>query len=104
MIRSTVDVAERASLLEAAKATVAAAKNAGRDLTPEELADVNAKAAAITAIDDRAKAANAQKSAGDLILGLEAFKDDGNGSDKNPTGAKNLGEHFAKHALADAVA
>lgn len=90
--------AQRAALLKAAQDIVSAAAKAGRDLTADEIADIEAKTAEIRELD--VKIADAAKAA-DLIAALGALPDD---EDETPISggksAKSLGDHFVK-AMAD---
>lgn len=87
---------QRAAALKAAQDIVAKAKADSRDLTTEEIAEVEAKSAEVQGLDE--KIATAAKSAS-LIQSIGGMKaDESAPSDESREAAKSLGEHFVKHA------
>lgn len=92
---------QRAATLKAAQEIVDGAKSAGRDMTSEEVADVNKKFAEIDDLDAKIKAADeSQRIAsriGDLA-GAKGVKELGEDV------ATSLGEHFAKSVGAQGFA
>lgn len=85
---------QRAAVLKAAQDIVAAAKDAGRDLTTDEIADIETKTAQVKDLD--AQIERAEKSAGLMAQLGSLGTPDGKGDEDAPA-AKSLGEHFAKH-------
>lgn len=92
--------AKRAAALKAAQDIIAAAKAADRDLTPEEVADIEAKTAEIKSLDAQIEQAAKSAAAMDAVLGMATQDDLG---DEGPVAgrAKSLGEHFVKSVGAE---
>lgn len=83
----------RAAALKAAQDLIEQAKVAGRDLSADEQAEVEAKFAEIDELDKKIEAAAKSDGLMARIAGLG-----GNPGDADDKPAKSLGEHFVKHA------
>lgn len=86
---------KRAAALKAAQDIVAKAKAEDRDLTAEEIADVETKSAEVRDLD--VQITRAEKSSG-LIDSLGRLGSQEGTPDDEPKAAKSLGEHFVKTA------
>ena len=87
---------KRAAALKAAQEIVAKAKAEARDLTAEEITEVETKSAEVTDLD--AQIARATKSAA-LVTAIGGMEpEEKTPSDESRAAAKSLGEHFVKHA------
>lgn len=89
---------QRAATLKAAQDIVAKAKAEDRDLTPEEVSEIETKSAEVVAFDVRIKAADDGQAAIKALAALpvghtDKVADQGDGAEA----AKSLGEHFVKH-------
>ncbi|MGV3564161.1 MAG: phage major capsid protein [Nocardioides sp.] len=89
---------QRAAALSEAQEVVAKAKAENRDLTGDEVAQVEAKTAAVKDLD--VKIAAAAKS-DELMKQLGSIAPEGDEEDRETTTAKSLGEHFVKSVGAD---
>jgi HK97 family phage major capsid protein len=81
------------ALQKAMQAIVDGAKASQRELTDDEITDLEAKAAEATEL--KAKIERAEKSAS-LMSSIGEMKTEGERTDAAPTAAKSLGEHFVK--------
>lgn len=86
---------KRDALLKEARGLAEKAKAEGRDLTDDEIQDINAKGAEIQGLNDRIKNA---KGAEDLLASLGSPVTDQERGEAAGQVAKSLGEHFLKHA------
>lgn len=92
---------QRAAALSAAQDLITGAKAAGRDLTPDETATVEAKFAEVEGFDTQIKAA-ADSDA--LMKRLGSYGDVAGDGDREAKGAaKSLGEHFVKSVGAEGL-
>lgn len=87
--------AQRAAALKAAQEIVAKAKAENRDLTAEEIAEIEAKAAEVKELD--AKIALATKGEA-LVQAIGALEPEEKHEQPGQVQAKTLGEHFVQHA------
>lgn len=87
--------AMRAAALKAAQTIVAKATAESRDLTPDEIKEVEAKTAEIKSLDEQIE--QSEKSAA-LIKSIGGVRSDQETPDTDQTRAKSIGEHFVKHA------
>lgn len=86
---------QRAAVLDAANIIVEAAKAAERDLTPEEVADVEAKTAEIKALDEKIAAATKSQATIAALAGTP--RDEDEGRDDAPVKG-GIGARFVKSA------
>lgn len=86
---------QRAATLKAANDIVAKAQAESRDLTPEEVSEIETKSAEVVALDVKIKAAEDGQAA---IKALAALPVNHAELTVAAEGAKSLGEHFVKHA------
>ena len=88
--------AQRAAALKAAQDIVAKAKAENRDLTPEEITEVEAKSAEVQELDEKIERATKSAALVASVGGMRA--DEHQPSEESVAAAKSLGEHFVKHA------
>lgn len=86
--------AQRAAALKAAQDIVAKAKAEGRDLTADEITEVETKTAEVKDLDEKIAEAKRADAAVKAIGGLAPSETQEPGGD--PSDAKSLGEHFVK--------
>lgn len=89
---------QRAAALKAAQDIISGAKAMGRELTAEEVTQVEAKHAEVTSLDERIAEAVKQSAVIDSIAALDAAPEVRH-EEKGDQGvrAKSLGDHFVKH-------
>lgn len=88
--------AQRAAAIKAAQDIIAKAKAEGRDLTDEEMTEVEAKQAEVTELTGKIEKAEKSAALVQSIGGMKA--DEADPSPEARETAKSLGEHFVKHA------
>lgn len=84
---------QREAAVKAARAIAEGAKAAGRDLSPDDISQIGVKLDEVKNLSEKIEGA---KSSEDMLAKLGAL--DGGVHDRNTNDAKNLGEHFVKHA------
>lgn len=92
---------QRAAALKAAQDVVAKARAESRDLTPEEIDEVETKTAEVKALDAQIERAAKSAALVNEIGGMGA--DERQPSEESRAAAKSLGEHFVKHVGQDGL-